>query len=471
MLLGIGLLAAASTLTFADRTEVRGRDTSGSVAGTDQSADVETAPEIRLRVRANHDDDEFQLYYIPRLILSHLAYDVCGPSVPGKACGLLPNVGAPYVDTTTPEILNGGGISFKHQHKRTAIAFIEQGTYGTVDAGALLNEPLWTGTDAPPPIFPIAKYPDIQLELVTSYAGISFYQQVTPRTDFQANVSFGVYGGPNNQSRATFPLTESPGVQLKLEHSVTRVDDFIVAAGSDYTAVTTYTGVAPGYATTLAAPVDVAPSSPQFSVRGYGEARVRHHWSKLAWSELAVGGVAAFQQEQPDVTRAAVVTATTPYPTAELLTTVSTNAAQPAAHLGEQSTVHGQLIAIARVQPWIDIFDGTVVQRAEGVLGALTTVGADSVRAEIVGHYVIPTDTSPGRYRFLYGELDYAHQLNRTTAIDFGARGGAESTGEVYGCTATTTGCVTGATTETSGTIYEGELFIGLSWRPLPVKL
>ena len=463
MMFGIGLLAAATTLTFGDRTEVRGRDTSGSLAGTDQSADVETDPEIRLRVRANHDNDEFQLYYTPRLILSHFAYDLCGPSTTtatvagaSASCHALPNVGASYVNRPTPEILNGGGISLKHIHKRTAIAFIEQGTYGTVDAGALLNEPLWTGTDAPPPIFPIAKYPDIKLELVTSYAGVSFYEQVTPRVDFQANASFGVYGGPDNASRATFPLTESPGFQLKLEDAVTRRTDFIVSAGADYTAVTTYTGLAPGYAP--GGPIYVAPDSPQFSARGYGEVRVRHHWSRLAATELAVGGVVAFQQEQPTATSGLVTSATTPYPTAEFMTTVGTNTPAQAQNLGVQPTVHAQLIAIARVQPWIDIFDGTVVQRAEGIIGALSTVGRNAYRAQIVGHYVVPTAASPGRYRFLYAELDYARQMSRAWTVDVGARGGAEATSEV-------------TTASASGSIYEGELFLGLSWRPLPVKL
>ena len=215
MMLGIGILAAASTLTFADRTELRGRDTSGSVAGTDQSADLETDPEIRLRVRGNHDDDEFQLYYTPRLILSHLAYDLCGPSSGSQSCGVLPNVGATSVNKPTPELLNGGGLLYRHQHGRTAIALIEQATYGTVDAGSLLNEPLWTGTDAPPPIFPLAKYPDIQLELVTSYGGVSFYEQVTPRVNFQANASFGVYGGPDNASRATFSGTPSTSNMMR----------------------------------------------------------------------------------------------------------------------------------------------------------------------------------------------------------------------------------------------------------------
>src|ERR1017187_3753946 len=130
MMLGIGLLAAAGTLTFTDRTAVRARATTGTVAGSDQSADVETDPEIRLRVRANHDNDEFQLYYTPRLILSHFAYDLCGPSTTtatvagaSASCHALPNVGASYVNKPTPEILNGGGVSFKHAHKRTAIAF------------------------------------------------------------------------------------------------------------------------------------------------------------------------------------------------------------------------------------------------------------------------------------------------------------------------------------------------------------
>jgi len=233
--------------------------------------------------------------------------------------------------------------------------------------------------------------------------------------------------------------------------------------------VKTYTGVVPGYAAGPGAPMDVAPSSPEYSVRGYGEARIRHHWTRLASTELAIGGVVAFQQEQLDATRAGVTTATTPYPTAELLTTVSTNPVQPATNAGQQPTVHGQLIAIARVQPWIDIFDGTVVQRAEGILGALSTEGRNTYRAELVGHYVIPTDASPGRYRFLYGEVDYARQMNRTFAIDFGARGGAESTSEV--CATSTTGCGVTSSASMGGTIYEGELFVGLAWRPLPVKL
>jgi hypothetical protein len=464
MILGIGLLAAASTLTFADRTEVRGRDTSGSLAGTDKSVDVETAPELRLRVRGNHDDDELQLYYTPRLILSHAAYDVCGPATATASCGVLPNIGASYANSPTPEILNGGGLTFKHQHARTAIALIEQATYGTVDAGSLLNEPLWTGADVPPPVFPIAKYPDIQLELVTSYGGLSFYEQVTPRINFQVNASMGVYGGPNNASRATFPLTESPGLQLKLEDSVTRLDDFIISGGADYTAVTAYTGVVPGYAPGPRAPVDVAPTSPQYSMRGYGEARVRHRWSRQSSTEVAVGGVGAFQQVQPDSTKAAVATRLTPYPMGEFITTVGVGAAP-------QATVHTSFIAIARVQPWIDIFDGTVVERAEGVLGAITTAGQNTYRAEAVGHYVIPTDASPGRYRFLYGELDYARALGRTLSIDFGGRAGAEATSEACSGGAAACPSVRTGPNASSGTIYEGELFIGFSWKPLPVRL
>jgi hypothetical protein len=466
MMLGIGLLAVASTLTFADRTEVRGRDTNGTVAGTDQSVDAETDPELRLRVRGNHDDDEFQLFYTPRLMVSHLAYDLCGPSTAKSSCGLLPNVGSTYVNAPTPEILNGGGFSLKHAHGRTSIALIEQATYGTVDAGSLLNEPLWTGTDLPPPIFPIAKYPDIQLQLVTSYGGLSFYRQVTPRVDFQLNASFGVYGGPNNASRATFPLTQSPGLQLKLEDSLDRADDFIVSAGADYTAVTTYTGLEPGFAAAANAPRDVAPEAPQYSIRGYGEARIRHRWSRRSTTELALGAVLAFQQEQPAATSPAVVTATTPYPMAEFLTMVGTTAAAPTA------VSHHQLIVIARSQPWIDIFDGTVVERAEGILAGISTSGANTYRAEIVGHYVIPTSASPGRYRFLYGELDYARQVNHTVSFDIGIRGGAETTSEAETCAAGTacpsTLAIPAASSET---IYEGQAFIGFSWKPQPVKL
>jgi hypothetical protein len=467
MMLAIGLLAAASTLTFADRTEVRARDTSGSLAGTDQSADLESDPELRLRVRGNHDDDELQLYYTPRLILSHFAYSLCGPSTEATQCGPLPNVGGSYASAPTPEILNGGGVSFKHQHGRTAVALIEQATHGTVDAASLLNEPLWTGAEAPPPIFPIAKYPALQLELVTSYGGVSLYEQLTPRLDLQASVSVGVYGGPDNASRATFPLTESPGVQLKLEGSVTRLDDLAISAGADYTAVTTYTGVVPGYAPGPGAPFDVAPASPQYSVRGYGEARARHRWSRLATTEIAGGGVAAFQQQQPLTTSPAVTSATTPYPMAEIVTTVGASAApQPAAH--------AELVAIARVQPWIDIFDGTLVERAEGVVGAIGALGLDTYRAEIVGHYVVPTDSSPGRYRLLYGELDYARQVDPAFSVDFGARAGAEAEGEVYACSGSTEAACAQAPrgpTAAGGTIYEGELFIGFSWKPLPVKL
>lgn len=466
MMLGIGLLAAATTLTFADRTELRGRDTSGSVAGTDQSADLETDPDIRLKVRGNHDNDVFELYYTPRLILSHFAYDLCGPSTMGTSCGDLPNVGTSYVNKPTPEILNLGGVSYKHVHKRTAIAFLEQASYGTIDAGSLLHEPLWTGVDAPPPIFPIARYPDIQLELVTSYGGISFYQQVTPRIDFQFNLSFGVYGGPNNQSRATFPLTESPGLQLKLEDSINHVDDLSISIGADYTAVTTYVGLEPGYAPGPRSPEYVAPASPQFSVRGYGEVRLHHRWSRVASTEIAVGAVAAYQQEQVDNTLPVVTDLATPYPTGEIQTTVST---------GEgHDNRHTQLIAIARVAPWLDIFDGTITQRAEGILGAIAASGANTYRAEIVGHYVIPTDSSPGRYRFLYGELDYARQVGKTLSFDFGVRGGAESTAEVNNCGTPGGGvCVVGAPNvlTTGGSIYEGELFIGFSWKPLPVRL
>jgi hypothetical protein len=468
MVLAVGILAVATTLSFTDRTEVRGRDTSGSAAGTDQSADIETDPELRLRIRGNHDDDELQLYYTPRLILSHFAYDLCGPSTSTSSCGLLPNIGSTYVNSPTPEILNGGGLLLRHQHARTAIAFIEQATYGTIDAGSLLNEPLWTGTDAPPPIFPIAKYPDIQLELVTSYGGISFYEQVTPRMDFQANVSFGVYGGPDNASRATFPLTLSPGAQLKLEYAVTRVDDFIVSAGADYTGVTTYVGTEPGFAPGPNAPVDVAPESPQYSARGYGEVRARHHWSKLAFTELAVGGVGAYQQQQIAATSPGVISGATPYPTGEFLTSIGTT--------GEATHAdHTQFIAIARVQPWIDIFDGTVVQRAEGILGLVSTRGLNVFRGEVVGHYVIPTDSSPGRYEFLFGEVDYTRQINRVMAFDLGLRGGAESTGESYACAAMATGgtcpSVLAIPSATSESIYEGELFLGFTWKPLPVKL
>jgi hypothetical protein len=467
MMLGIGILAAATTLTFADRTEVRGRATSGTAAGTDESADVETDPEVRLRVRGHHDDDELQLYYTPRLILSHAAYDVCGPSSPTASCGLLPNVGSTYVTSPTPEILNGGGVTLRHQHARTAIALIEQASYGTIDAGSLLNEPAWTGTDAPPPIFPLAKYPDIQLELVTSYGGLSFYEQLSPRMDLQANASFGVYGGPDNASRATFPLTESPGLQLTLEYSLTRRDDLVFSVGADYTTVTTYVGTQPGFMPSPAAPQDVAPSSQQFSVRGYGEVRTRHRWSRDATTELGLGGVGAYQQEQPAATLPGVISVTTPYPMAEFLTTVGTAPTQPS------KTVRTQLVVVGRVQPWIDIFDGTVVERAEGALGLITTAGNHTFRGEVAGHYVIPTDSSPGRYRFLYGELDYARRLGQALAIDLGVRGGAESTSEVCAASAGAATCPSAVAipSSTGQAIYEGEMFIGFSWKPLPVKL
>ena len=459
IMLGIALLAAASTLTFADRTEVRARDTGGDTAGTDQSADLETVPELRLRVRWDHDDGDFQVFYAPRIILSHFAYNLCGPSsetLGPASCRDLPNVGATYVRSPTLELLNGGGLSFRHAHARTAIAVIEQATYGTVDAGSLLNQPVWTGVDQPPAVFPIPKFPDVQLELVTSYGGISFYEQVTPRIDFQANLSFGVYGGPDNASRLIFPLTESPGLQLKVEDSITHQDDLIFSTGVDYTNVVTYGGPLPasdGYGNAPA--VAANPSS----VRGYGEARLRHRWSRRTTTELGVGAVVSLQEAQNNPTSAVLTSTTTPYPTAELLTTTTFSPPRG----------HGQLFVAARVTPWIDIFDGTVVERAEGVLGALTTIGSDTYRAELVGHYVIPTSGSPGRYRFLYAEVDYARRVAPTLSFDVGLRGGAESTGEDNAALTPPTAGAVMATNSSAG-IYEGELFLGVSWKPTPVK-
>jgi hypothetical protein len=301
---------------------------------------------------------------------------------------------------------------------------------------------------------------------------VSFYEQVTPRIDFQANASFGVYGGPNNESRATFPLTESPGLQLKLEDSVTRTDDFIVSAGADYTGVTTYVGPQPGFVPGPRTPIDVAPASPEYSVRGYVEARVRHRWTRRSSTELALGGVLAYQEEQLDVTRAAVTSLTTPYPMAEMITVVggSPNPPPPQATTAARS----ELFVVARAQPWIDIFDGTVVERGEGILGWIGITGQNTFRAEVVGQYVIPTDSSPGRYRFLYGELDYLRSLGQSLSVDFGVRGGAETTSESAAgtCATTTSACASPtAIPAVSQSIYEGELIVGFSWKPNAVKL
>jgi hypothetical protein len=462
-MLGIALLAAASTLAFVDRTELRARDTGGDAAGTDQSADLETDPELRLRVRFDHDDGDFQLFYAPRLILSHFAYHLCGPSsetLGPSSCPDLPNVGASYVRSPTLELLNGGGLSFRHQHARTAIAVTEQATYGTIDAGSLLNQPVWMGGEQPPPVFPIPRFPDIQLKLVTSYGAVAFYEQVTRRIDFQANVSFGVYGGPDNASRLIFPLTESPGLQLKLEDSIAHQDDLIFSAGVDYTSVSTYGGPLPQIDGYGASPAVAANPS---SVRGYGEARLRHRWSRRTTTELGLGAVVSYQEAQNDPTSATLTNTTTPYPTAELLTTTTFSP------IGG----HGQFFAAGRVAPWIDIFDGTVVERAEASLGALSTVGKNTYRAELVGHYVIPTSGSPGRYRFLYAEVDYARRATSTLFFDVGARGGAEFTGEDYTGLALSPppGSGPAVATNQGASIYEGELFVGVSWKPLPAKL
>ena len=361
------LLAPASTVTVEDRTEARGR----IVAAGEGAADLETQPTVRLDVRGRHGADTLALAVAPRLVLTRPE----GSSVRGEALAL-------------------ASLRLDVERRRVRVLAQQAFAYGAVSAGTLLVQPRTAPGEVPASPFPFPLDGRVLFTLLSSQSAVGVGYALSPRLAVSASASYFVYGGPDPESRRQLALSSGPSAEARLDAHLTRRDDAAAVVGARYTR--------------LQFELQPGPSSSQ----GFGEARLRHRFSRLTWAEAGAGATV----------QAVEGFATSLYP--------SGDAALVTAF--QQRSAHGELAFVARTGPWLNIFTGAVSQRVEGIVAARWVFGRNTLFAESAAQSTVGV-TGVGEYRLLLGSAGYGRALSRQLSVDVGVRAGVQ---EVETCAA-----------------------------------
>ena len=464
-------MAPSSTLTFEDRSEVRGRTTDPN---NKIASDVETDPTLRYSATWRNGTNLFNLFYNPRLLYS----DVAGHA-------------------HAAEMLQGAGAALGLYQGRTSFQLGSVGQYGTIAASSLIIPERWQGQGAPKTYYSLPADQSVKLTYVSWYSTATLTQQLTRRWSLTFNGQYGVFGGPDEASRKQLPLVWGPTGEIKIEHNVTHTDEIDVTGGVHYAETKLATNAAVGYVNVNGTdPVSGDPTrttntdlvfQPKPAIVGYGELRLRHHWSRFTQTDIAAGVAVAHQQFPTAYKASATPSAQDPsppknpyadrsdaivYPTAELLTVYGAE------------KVHGklQLVGVARVVPWFDPFAGVNEERSEFAVAGNWIFGKNAIRMQGSLYHVLPTSSTPGSYTLSIAELAYERKLTKTLGFDVGVRFGWQTFTEINvssvsattqdRTTGTTSAPVTGTTVgENHQSLIEGVGFLGISWLPTPLKL
>lgn len=361
------LMQAVGTLTFVDRTEVRGRVEAGpSAAGG--AVDVETRPSLRLDTRWRHGFDALALLYAPRLIYPHVGQ------------------GEQALDA-----YHIGAFAFDRERARSHFSLTGTVAAGTLSTSSMLVQPLWAEEGLPPSPTPLlqvgAEDPRFAVLYAQARAAIDF--RVSRRTTVTPAVAYEANGGLDEPSRAVLALVHGPVGSLSIERQLSRADAL----------VTTVTGAYAEVETTV---VEAAPVT-----RGEAEQRWRHKVSRLTSTELAWGIVVSVQDPLPvqlyGIGQVSLITGF------------------------QQRSARARAAFYGRTFPWINSFSGDVEQRAEGGVAVSWTAGLTTLRLQTAA----VTAFLPPEYRstmtLFLGEAGLARQLSRRVSIDGGLRAGFQS--------------------------------------------
>ena len=300
--------------------------------------------------------------------------------------------------------LHNGGIGYEVVRPRWRLSLYQFLAYGPISTTALLVQAPWNGVALPPdpnPIIPAIIGARFRLLFVQTQLFVPI--KLSPRTALIPGFTYNAFGGADRSSRGVIALTQGPGASLALEHAATRSDRFITTVGAGRI-TTSFQDDREGVVI----------------VRTEATQSWRHHYSNNLASEV-MGGASVGGDEINGFTMFTVGHAALLWDSWGQAR-IPPGAAPYGVFGGRGHRL--QLGAVAKIQPWIDLFSGDLEQRAVVSLAANYTVDRVTVRGGLSQARVLATPRSVAQYQIVLADGGIQYRITPTLSADVGLRAG-----------------------------------------------
>lgn len=365
-----------------------------------KSAEEELNPSLRYDFIWKGGSDHFVALYRPRLIYQS-SWDRRFPD-PTRINPESLNKANP--NDTPFSALHFAGFGYEHSRARYRITGYANGAYGQISTTALLVPEPWVGEG--PPVDPNPIIPSTigaRFTLIFAQLMLNVPIRLTPRTALIPGVNYNAFGGADQKSRGVIALSQGPGASLQLDHLATKSDRLISTVGFGR--------------------VDNTFQDERDSVtiyRAEGTQAWRHyfnnHWTSELMAGTSIGGDGI--NGYTIFSEGAAWVVWDSWPVLRQPPGVAPAAGEPG-HGG-----HLQVGAVAKVQPWIDLFSGDLEQRAIVGVGVNYGRGRTTTRLSLSQARVVNTPRSVAQYQIVFGEAAVRYQIVPTFSADTGLRVG-----------------------------------------------
>lgn len=395
-----------------------------------------TALETELRPLARYDriwdggQTHFVALYQPRFVYTRTSGQ---PTIDDRL------VNRAALNTTDPNetplsALHNGGIGIEAIKRRWRLSAYQFAAYGPITTTSLLVQDPWTGEGYPAepnPIIPstIAA----RFTLLFAQTQVFLPIRLSRRVALIPGFVYNAFGGANSDARAIMALTIGPGGSVALEVAATRNDRFVTTVGG-------------GQVQTLFQGDRTGPDI----YRAEARQSWRHWYTSKVSTELELGATVGGDN----------INGFSLFSFAEAgllyddfgLPKLAPGAAAMAAPPGRGPRL--QIGTFARVQPWLDLFSGELVQR--GVLVGAANYGVDrtTFRVQLQGAQSLATPRSVAKYSLFQLETSIRYRFSREWSGDLGVRFGSQDFENAIRFNQTT----------------QGQVFAGIAWAPLPAR-
>jgi hypothetical protein len=370
-------------------------------SGTDiKSASEEIDPSLRYDYIWNGGNDHFVGLYRPRLIYQS-SWDRRFPD-PNL---INPNTLNKDNPNKTPfSALHFVGLGYEHTRPRYRVTLYGNGAYGQISTTALLVPEPWAGEG--PPLDPNPIIPSTigaRLTLLFAQATLAVPIRLSPRTALIPGVNYNAFGGADKESRGVIALSEGPGASLQLDHLASHSDRLISTIGA---------GRIQNHFQDEQEQVTIFRSQAIQAWQHY----FNNHWTSELSGGVSIGGDAVNGFTVFSQGEAWLVWDSWP------VFRQPPGAAPAGGEPGHGG--HLQVGAVAKVQPWIDIFSGDLEQRAVAGGAVNYGQGRTSTRMTLAYARVLNTPQSVAQYQIIYGEGAVKYEIVPTVSVEAGVRMG-----------------------------------------------
>jgi hypothetical protein len=330
--------------------------------------------------------------------------------------------------------LHNGGFGIEAIRRRWRLSAYQFAAYGPITTTSLLVQDPWTGDGYPAepnPIIPstIAA----RFTLLFAQTQIFVPIRLSRRVALTPGFVYNAFGGANSDARGVMALTIGPGGSLALEVAATRNDRFISLIGG-------------GQVQTLFQGDRTGPDI----IRGEVRQSWRHWYTPKLSTELE-GGVTVGGDNINGFSLYTFAEAGLLYD-AFGLPKLAPGAAAQAAPPGRGPRL--QLGTFVRVQPWLDLFSGELIQRGVVVGAANYGIDRTTFRVQLQGAQSLATPRSVAKYSIVQAETSVRYAFSREWSGDLGIRFGSQDFENAIRFNQTT----------------QGQVFAGIAWAPLPAR-